>query len=75
MINHDQYSDPIATDDKWGEIDSNHTCYECAYNCDNCRCANVHEVDSQCNTCLSKGECLHMNPRDHRAEEQGRTVK
>lgn len=64
MIDHDQYSEPIASDDRWdGKIDSSHTCYQCAYNCADRRCLNVQEVDAQCDTCQSGIVCLHLNPR------------
>jgi hypothetical protein len=64
MINNDQYSEPIATDDKWdGIVGSGHVCYDCAYNCQNRRCLNCQEVDAQCDTCQSGKECLRNNPQ------------
>ena len=62
MINCDQYSKPIASDDNFNEVFfEDWVCNRCAYNHENKVCLNVQEVDAQCDTCQSKSECLHFN--------------
>jgi hypothetical protein len=40
-----------------------HVCLGCIFNIENKRCADIKEIDANCDECNSNDVCLNMNPK------------